>query len=346
MLRSSCELANLGDDDINIFQLNILDYYRDRPVSLHKSSFMYFGSWYVKTPQPKKKDDRIFCLTHNVWFRRRGKFAVVRYPKFSFGSEEYYYSMLLLLLPHRNENDLLAGFNSAKKAFEAKECLFDTSVTFMFTSIASEIENAVRRIRISEQELTAMQNGLFDGNEQIDIVSNISSFCFPNDSNSNLTTEDIQMYETENTVSDCVTREFHELECCNISMDHFKEKFALLRSCQRDVLQQIMLKFQTFSSDRQSFHYFITGGAGTGKSFVVNMIVAYLQLFTSHQPGCSPVVVYAPTGTAARNIRGSTIHNLLKIPVNKYLGPYLNVCCPDYNVSLTHLPLSSLMRLV
>lgn len=44
------------------------------------------------------------------------------------------------------------------------------------------------------------------------------------------------------------------------------------------------------------------------------MIVAYLQLFTSVQVVLSPVVVCAPTGTAA----GATIHSLLRIPLTRY----------------------------
>jgi len=56
MVRSSGELGTLSDDDTNIFQHTILDYYRDRPTSLESSSFMLlcFGSWYVKIHEPRK----------------------------------------------------------------------------------------------------------------------------------------------------------------------------------------------------------------------------------------------------------------------------------------------------
>ena len=65
---------------------------------------------------------------------------------------------------------------------------------------------------------------------------------------------------------------------------------------------------------------FITGGACVGKSYLLKIIVAYLQLYTASLPGKSPVKCCSPTGTAARHIYGQTIHSLLYIPVDKYLN--------------------------
>ena len=56
-----------------------------------------------------------------------------------------------------------------------------------------------------------------------------------------------------------------------------------------------------------------------GKSFLLKLIAGYLELKTAIISGTSPVKCVAPTGTAARNIRGLTLH-LLKIPVEKYLN--------------------------
>ena len=72
-------------------------------------------------------------------------------------------------------------------------------------------------------------------------------------------------------------------------------------------------------SNSDALHLFITGEAGVGKSFVTKMLIAYMQLFTASVVGSSPVVVCAPTGTAARNIHGMTIQSLLKIPVSNYI---------------------------
>jgi hypothetical protein len=85
---------------------------------------------------------------------------------------------------------------------------------------------------------------------------------------------------------------------------------------QLEVLEYVKQKFE---SKTFPFHVFISGGAGVGKSFLTKVIVAFLQLFTSKTFNTNPVVVCAPTGTAANNINGGTLHSLLKIPVNKFL---------------------------
>jgi len=57
--------------------------------------------------------------------------------------------------------------------------------------------------------------------------------------------------------------------------------------------------------ENTSSHYFITGKAGTGKSVL-------LQFFKENS--AKKVVVCAPTGVAALNVGGQTIHSLFRIP--------------------------------
>ena len=58
---------------------------------------------------------------------------------------------------------------------------------------------------------------------------------------------------------------------------------------------------------------FLTGGAGTGKSFV-------LQQFIKQHDG--EIVITAPTGIAAQNIHGSTLHRTFKIPIKGSAAPF------------------------
>src|SRR5688500_11216662 len=54
-------------------------------------------------------------------------------------------------------------------------------------------------------------------------------------------------------------------------------------------------------------YYFITGSAGTGKSYVVNMIINMLSNKRSKY------LLLAPTGVTAQNINGKTMHSELCI---------------------------------
>ena len=60
--------------------------------------------------------------------------------------------------------------------------------------------------------------------------------------------------------------------------------------------------------------WFVTGGAGTGKSYVIELLYEYL---VRAHPGIHalPVILAAPTGVAAFNIGGLTIHSALDLPV-------------------------------
>ena len=60
--------------------------------------------------------------------RKRTIASVVRFPSSSVISDDYSYSLLILLLPHRTEVDLIGTYSSAKEAFEAKHSNLDTSV--------------------------------------------------------------------------------------------------------------------------------------------------------------------------------------------------------------------------
>lgn len=53
-------------------------------------------------------------------FKKNAKAIIVRVQNFPVSSNEYFYAMLLLLLPHRNEKDFCEPFDSYKEAFMHK----------------------------------------------------------------------------------------------------------------------------------------------------------------------------------------------------------------------------------
>jgi hypothetical protein len=63
LLKPIQELKNKSDDDTDIFQHNIIDYYRDRPLALENYSFFRFASWYAKVSEPKEKNNKVFLPT-------------------------------------------------------------------------------------------------------------------------------------------------------------------------------------------------------------------------------------------------------------------------------------------
>jgi hypothetical protein len=54
-------------------------------------------------------------------------------------------------------------------------------------------------------------------------------------------------------------------------------------------------------------YFFLTGSAGTGKSYMIKLITDWLNSRKR------PYLLLAPTGVAAQNIKGSTIHSALRL---------------------------------
>ena len=96
----------------------------------------------------------------------------------------------------------------------------------------------------------------------------------------------------------------------------------LLNEEQRAIYDDIMYKKRVHFDE--PIYLFLTGGAGSGKTFTLQAIVQGL-LRMHHKniksdPLKSKALLMAFTGKAAFNIGGTTIHSALHIPVNQSLS--------------------------
>lgn len=108
LLRSKQELDNLPNDSEVIFHNNMLDCYRCIPESLLKHVIINFvhGMRKLSAPTDKSRLERFYIEKYDIWIKKNTKALIVRVPNFPVNSDEYFYAMLLLLLPHRSEKDI------------------------------------------------------------------------------------------------------------------------------------------------------------------------------------------------------------------------------------------------
>lgn len=76
---------------------------------------------------------------------------VVRTPTFPVFTDDYYYSFLFLLIPHRAEVELLQPYENAKDAFSNKRMQMDSSLNFTYFSFVEQIEDAIRKLNMVEE---------------------------------------------------------------------------------------------------------------------------------------------------------------------------------------------------
>lgn len=120
---------------------------------------------------------------------------------------------------------------------------------------------------------------------------------------------------------------FNHSLSCRMSVEDYKTNLRKLTKSQKQALHTVHCHNQ--KSEKEPLHLFITGVAGVGKSFITNIIIAYLEMYTSKLPGSNPVVVCAPTGTAARSIQGLIFYThceeLSSFMLSKLQREFLNI---------------------
>jgi len=85
------------------------------------------------------------------------------------------------------------------------------------------------------------------------------------------------------------------------------EMIAKLNMNQRRVFDRVI---DTVSSDNSILRLYVNGEGGTGKSFLIKTIKCSIK-----QNLNKDTAIRAPTGIAAFNINGLTVHRLLQLPV-------------------------------
>lgn len=104
---------------------------------------------------------------------------------------------------------------------------------------------------------------------------------------------------------------------------YVKTAFKAKKGCM-DIMEKKLNREQekAFKEIVKPGNVFITGNAGTGKSFLLNKVITYYE-----KTGLN-VVITAPTGIAALNVGGTTIHRAFHAPVHP-IGPKEYIKTPE-----------------
>ena len=95
-----------------------------------------------------------------------------------------------------------------------------------------------------------------------------------------------------------------------------------------------IVKFLRNDPDYRPFRATVLGCGGTGKSFIINTI---LSIIRTHTQCDDSIKVAAPSGGAAYNVQGCTLHRLLNIPIEKSWEPLSEVAKKDMRRKLKNL---------
>ena len=101
----------------------------------------------------------------------------------------------------------------------------------------------------------------------------------------------------------------------------FEELVTYLNTDQVRIFQQIKVHLEKHENgestctDLTPLHMFVSGVGGTGKLFLIKTVRGLVSQMWLDRADCPVCAVSAPTGLAAFNVGGVTIHRLLQLPI-------------------------------
>ncbi|XP_062574488.1 uncharacterized protein LOC134236336, partial [Saccostrea cucullata] len=324
------------EDDSDIWLKNMVDRYEGRPdldvfQTMCLAKFCSEFAVLAESQLPQKiNESTTFKLDNNLgYIRRRTKTkpAVIRYPRFSIetAKEKYFQSILQLFLPYRNRTQLKPKkFQSYENFYEQGYVKYSKEENL--SSVKQVVDNNMSEFVRDGQNLEEAER-IFDAQgPQEDAWCEMCPESEANrieciEEGKITTVEEVEL--SEQLVPDLNRKDKLGSKGSNLLSSVFpkNEIVPLLRtlnSKQRDVFYQVRdwcIKKKN-GQNPPPFHVFVTGGAGTGKSHLIKCIYYEANRLLAHiseNPDDLTVLLTAPTGTAAFNINGLTIHSALSI---------------------------------
>ncbi|XP_071944760.1 uncharacterized protein [Antedon mediterranea] len=327
-------IQNKDDDDEITWLPSKLDKYKSRPDGLNfeKMCLATFCSEYRILSSSEyngnKKKQNTFRLKNKLGYiqkRTRSNNAVVRYPRFKqhIAPEKYYMSIMQLFLPFRTDQQLKPPSFMAYEDFYEKGSvkLFGEDLQTVSSIVTENMQQFERNADAIEQAQNYIDKygppedawGLLCPESELDRLENPKP---------NIENDDEQ---GENIIPDLGPKEKEPYRLEHTESRISKQESNNMIRCLNDKQQKVFYEIRQWYLNKvngkqpEPFHVFITGGAGVGKSHLVKCIYnegTRILGKMMQNPDDVSILKVAPTGIAAYNINGKTIHSALSIPIN------------------------------
>ncbi|CAC5391861.1 unnamed protein product [Mytilus coruscus] len=341
LLKQSSALEKLGPESTEIESDNEIKRYSRRPKQLENWCLADYVSQlelqYPKTSESSDHENETeqqeneseneneeaieensnkinITLKNGIRIYQRKTPKVIRYVKYNYktDSENFYRERLMLFYPWRNEvSDLQCGHETYEKMY--------LTVSRLLEKKAKQYEGKVIDL---EKAIEEAEN---DSNEN-DQIAPATQQVEMEDAEIGPTESEQYVHfnpdrPTEHRLYD-MSREVG-IEARTVELTNHANRisesdyFALIRSLNKKQWEFFQHVVTWVKTKHEPFYTFLTGGAGCGKSVVVRAIFQALHRHLCSTEGEDPddirILLCAPTGKAAYNINGLTIHNAFQI---------------------------------
>ena len=326
LLKSMPEINAMEDDSDEAYASGLIRRYTKRPANLENLSLADCAAWYdslrnYRKPSRQSDIDNYLLETNlddnddneereNVQKNKeRSKARIIRSVCFNkeVDSEKHYRELIMLFTSWRNETTDLIKNSSYQEHYFQLKC---------------KIDEQMKQYAICNEDLDDIQqqlNNMEDNSDSYDLVAPGTQNIERQDKSEGLLdlhpelnanydiSDDLGIPSTVSNTEHFILHEEHD--------DIYRVMVQKLNKEQKEFFYHILHLIKTSESP---FYCFVSGGAGVGKSHLTKSLYqAALKYYNSragddfHQV---KILMLAPTGKAAFNINGNTIHNALSIP--------------------------------
>ncbi|XP_014299180.2 uncharacterized protein LOC103578710 [Microplitis demolitor] len=263
------------------------DYYPSRPQELESLCLYDFARWYDLTKsEPKNSMTEYYEIRPSIYLKRRLRGYLINHYRYNVANqpENYFYSLLLLFQPWRDTEELKNGFNTYTESFKFQQHMLEQAN--LYHEYNEDFQKGLDYIK------NVIEKKCHD--DQAEDLKSTSADCDPAETNAiaKELNDAVQKQDENHTLADMINK-------MNVDQIRVFEKIK------RGVL-----------SNDTKIRLYVSGEGGTGKSFVINVIKRWIKEEMNQE-----TVVTAPTGIAAFNINGLTVHRVFQLPVEHGFTP-------------------------
>ena len=348
LLKSMDRIKELPDNSIDIESDNVIKRYMRRPKKLENVCLADFVVWYnCKTESNEQRhlktssssaddylpenviddnlDDDVSHLqqtSEEDEYEMKGGITLVKRQKPRIIRSvihliiRYCREQIMLYTAWRNETtDLLKDSETYQDQFEVVKDEIEQNKK-KYEHHTDVLDQAVQDIESEESGNIVAPNSQYRDEQDKEIGSKFSELygCFDLGKDKQHAEydliNDIGIYPRTNDDEELVVKRLKDTD--------FRKLVQSLNIEQKEFFYHVLNSVKT---DKLPLRLFLSGGAGVGKSTVTNALyealIRYLNALPENDPDDISVVKVAPTGKAAFNIRGNTLHSAFKIPANR-----------------------------
>ena len=272
----------------------------------------------------------------NKTIKLRKHRKVIRFVnyKYKVDPENYCREKLLLYIPwQQNELKILEKFktyidayNHFQKQIHEKMKIYEPAAQIIEHALLEYEEHPDKFIPNSSSTIEDNINSIIP---ETDLIDDSYKFLIPDD-NTEMNNYDLQQ--------DLKIQKYNYIDSIQTKPNILDntELIKLINSlnCKQYEFFLYIMQQQLHNEDQQTL-VCLHGGAGTGKSYALKAIYQGLNKILNQKPGQQTndltTLLIAPTGKAAHNIKGHTIHAAFHVPANQSLMNYSKLSWDNLN---------------